>query len=292
MGHRSVSWKAVLVSACLFHAAPAIWAQTGCEIPFRCEGHLVVVEATIGATNRLKFIIDTGTTSSVIDRKVVKALGLKRISLESQIAALGQLASADQFHIPMLRIGSVGAPLHCPQADLAFLGVDGIIGLDLLREQKRWRNCETNEAINGYFLTIDFKSRRLQFGVRQQLEHTIPLETSDPEIIVVAMIQGHPLRLAVDTGSHTLILYRESQMRWLVPKSMFPGASFNQLGRTGGGKQVILPDMMLGNERWTNPSGILLDLRNQSIDGLLSVKQLGMKIVHFDFERRLMSWNR
>jgi hypothetical protein len=38
--------------------------------------------------------------------------------------------------------------------------------------------------------------------------------------------------------------------------------------------------------------GILLDLKDQPKDGLLSVKQLGLKILHLDFERDLMSWKR
>ena len=50
--------------------------------------------------------------------------------------------------------------------------------------------------------------------------------------------------------------------------------------------------MELGNSRWTNPSGILMDLSIEAKDGLLSVRQLGLKIVHFDFERNVMSWKR
>ncbi len=73
---------------------------------------------------------------------------------------------------------------------------------------------------------------------------------------------------------------------------MFPGVTYQVLGRMGKGKQVILPDMELGKSRWTNPSGILLDLPNQAMDGLLSLRQLRMQIVHFDFERNLMSWTK
>ena len=78
----------------------------------------------------------------------------------------------------------------------------------------------------------------------------------------------------------------------IEPRVMLQSARFYRVGGTGGGKQVILPDMELGNSRWTNPSGILMDLPNQATDGLLSVKQLGLKIVHFDFERNLMSWKK
>ncbi len=55
---------------------------------------------------------------------------------------------------------------------------------------------------------------------------------------------------------------------------------------------AVLPHVILGDSRWTNPSGIILDLPNHPNDGLLSVKQLGMKIIHIDFERNLKSWNK
>ena len=145
-------------------------------------------------------MIDTAATGSVVDKKVIKALGLKPLPGESQIVALGRVTKANRFRIPMVRIGPVCATLYCPEADLAGLGVDGIIGLDLLRQQTWLPGCETNEVIKSGSFTIDFETRRLRFGLPQQLEHTVPLEASNPEIIVVAMIQGRPLRLAVDTG--------------------------------------------------------------------------------------------
>ncbi len=43
-------------------------------------------------------------------------------------------------------------------------------------------------------------------------------------------------------------------MGWLETKIMFPGATYQVLGRMSSGKQVILPDMELGNSRWTNPN--------------------------------------
>ena len=239
-------------------------------------------------------MIDTATTHTVVDRKVIKALGLEQMSGDSQIAALGQVSKTRQFHLPKLQIGPVYTilQLHCSEADLSGLGVDGIIGADLLGRQTWLASCDTNEVIKSGSFTINFKTRRLYFGVRQQLEHTVQLEASSPQIIVVAMMQGHPLRLAVDTGSHTIVLYKGSRMGWLEPKGMLQGARFYQLGGMGGGKHVVLPDMELGNSRWTNPSGILVDLPNQAKDGLLSLWQLGLQIVHFDFEQNLMSWKK
>jgi len=292
MKNRSISYAALLVPAFLSYAALGFAGQTACEIPFRFQGHLIVVEVSIGRTSELKFMIDTAATGSVVDKKVIKALGLKPLPGESQIVASGRVTKANRFGVPMLRIGPVFATLPCHEADLGGLGIDGIIGLDLLRQQIPLARCETNEVIKSRSFTIDFKTRRLGFGLQQQLEHTVPLESRNPQMIVVAMIQGRPLRLAVDTGTHTIVLFKESQLGWLRPMAMLQSERFYRLGGTSRGKQVVLPPLELENSRWTDLSGILVELKDQPKDGLLSVKQLGLKMLHFDFERNLMSWKK
>jgi predicted aspartyl protease len=294
MKNRSISYVATLVPAMLFHAVPALSCQAGCQIPFRSDGHLIVVEASIGNKDGVRFLIDTATTHTVVDRKVIKALGLEQMSGDSQTVALGQVSKARQFHLPKLRIGPVYTilQLHCSEADLSGLGVDGIIGADLLGQQTWLASCDTNEVIKSGSFTIDFETRRLYFGLQQQLEHTVPLEASNPEIIVVTMIQGHPLRLAVDTGVHTIFLYKESQMGWLESMVTHQRAWLYMAGGMSAGKLVLLPCVELGNSRWRDLNAILMELPSQAKDGLLSVWQLGLKIVHFDFKQNLMSWKK
>ena len=251
-----------------------------------------MVEASIGSMSGLRFMIDTAATGSVVDRKVVKALGLEPLPGESRIVAPGRITMANRFDVPMMRIGPVFTTLPCHEADLGGLGVDGIIGLDILRQQTRLASCDTNEVIQNRSFTVDFKTRRLHFGLQQQLEHTAPLESPNPQIIVVAMMQGRPLRLAVDTGTYMIVLYKESQMGWLKIKSTLPNETIYRLGGMTKEQRVVLPPIELENSRWTDLGGILLDLKDQPKDGLLSVKQLGLKILHLDFERNLMSWKR
>ena len=47
---------------------------------------------------------------------------------------------------------------------------------------------------------------------------------------------------------------------------------------------------MLGTTRCNNMSAIVSETRNLPVDGLLSVVQLGPKIIHLDFDRNLMTW--
>ena len=51
----------------------------GREVPFhRLEGYLIQVEGQIGGQDRLKFILDTGASMSMVDTKIADVLGLKR----------------------------------------------------------------------------------------------------------------------------------------------------------------------------------------------------------------------
>jgi hypothetical protein len=292
MKNRSIAFGAVMVSALLSHPSLGFAGKEGCEIPFRWHGHMIVAEASIGGMSGLKLMIDTAATGSVIDKKVVKALALVPLPGVAQIQASGQLTKSHRYRIPMLRIGPVYAAMDCHEADLGALAVDGIIGLDLLRQPGRLVDCKTNEYVKGSSFTIDFKTRRLHFGLHQQLEHSLPVEPWNPEVIVLTVIEGHPVRLAVDTGADTLVLYKGSKMTWLESMATLQCAKFSLLGGMNRGRQALLRNVELENSRWSSLSGILIDQPNQAKDGLLSVTQLRLKILHFDFDGNLMSWRK
>jgi predicted aspartyl protease len=292
MGDRSILCMTMVGSALLFHAAAGFAAQTEWEIPFRLEGHLIVVEASVGNASGLRFMIDTAATCTYVDKKVIKALGLKQEPGEYRFLAYGQLTKANRFRIPMLRIGPVFATLDCLEANLAGRGVDGILGLDLLRQQAPLASYQTKMVIKKRSLTIDFKARKLSFGLEQQLEHTVPLEAPNAQIIVAPIIDGHPLRLAVDTGVNVTILFKESQTRGLEPMMAQEGTGFSHSDSISRRKDVLLPGIRLGDSRWSDLAAIVVNLPDEPTDGVLSVYQLGLKILHFDFDSNLMSWNK
>jgi hypothetical protein len=53
--------------------------------------------------------------------------------------------------------------------------------------------------------------------------------------------------------------------------------------------EVLLRSFLLGTSRCNDMSAIVSEARNQPVDGHRSVIQLGPKIIHFDFERNLMT---
>ena len=292
MTNPSILRRALLVPTLLLNTTAAFADPTGWEIPFKLKGHSIVVEASAGKKSGLKIIIDTGSTCSVLDKSAIKALGLRQEPGEFLIMAFGQLTKAKRFYLPDLRIGPVFTTLHCLESDLSHLGVDGIIGLDLLLGKADLANCETHEIIKDKNFTIDFESRKLRFGGPQQLNHSVPMEVEYSQIVVLARIQGRPYRLSVDTGASMMILFKGSQLGSLEPTLAFQRANSSSLGGNSQGREVLLPIFELGTSRWHNLSGVVLNASDQPLDGVMAVVPLNIKVLHFDFMRKLLSWNK
>lgn len=112
----------------------------------------------------LTFQIDTGSTSSVITRKLSRRLGLKAGSEEYRLNAFGEIDRARKVELTGLRLGQISTCLRCFEADLSAFAVDGIIGLDVLRHMRDVLDIRAGEAPARKTLTIDFAKRKLQFG--------------------------------------------------------------------------------------------------------------------------------
>ena len=192
-----------------------------------------------------------------------------------------------------LRLGTISASLYCLEARLCEFGVNGIIGLDVLRHQTCLKNSKIGEVLNDNKLTIDFTSRTIRFGRSEHLEYSVPMENDPRQIIVAANILGHPLHLAVDTGAGLTTLFSGPHSIWI--DRLLPFVQFRELPTLDGdcrAREVLLPYIELGDCSWGWVAGLVIDTRMQPTDGLLSVHTLRLKILHFDFDNHIMSWNR
>jgi len=145
-----------LVSASSLNAADVTTVSTTTTAPFELGfDFLVIVQGRIGEIDGLKFIVDTGSSDTVIDENVARRLRLPRRP--------GKVTSFDR-DIPVSRteIGELRAgPIRAARANVIVAklkdytefaqGVDGIIGLDLLSR--------------GNKLSIDYERRVVSFDV-------------------------------------------------------------------------------------------------------------------------------
>jgi len=276
------------ILCCNFKAISA--SQSCWDVPFRISAGWILVKARIGGLDGLTFQIDTGSTCSLIDRKIVRKLGLTPEPGEYRLNAYGQIGNAKKVELSALQMGRISTRLRCFEADLSMWSVDGLIGLDVLRHMNQIVNIDTGEAPARKTLTLDFGPRCLRFGESVKLDHAVPLEADPTQIVVAAEIQGHSLRLALDTGSRISVLYAGAQRDWIHGLPIIGYWEGSRLLGRYQQKEVRIQNFILGTTRCDDMSALVSDAQNHPIDGLLSVVQLGPKILHLDFDCNLMSW--
>jgi len=163
--------------------------------PYR--GYVIVVRGEIDGVRNLNFIVDTGAVPSVVDKKLASKLHL--VSEAGQLSMFTERMESRRAVARNIRLGPVQATeLPVVIQDLSFaenaLGtrIDGMIGLDLLRE--------------GPF-TIDYDSKKINFGPIDPKFVTISYRPDLPYAMVDLDIQGSRIGLLVDTGANDLVLF-------------------------------------------------------------------------------------
>jgi predicted aspartyl protease len=234
----------------------------------------VIVRGSIGGLGGLRFLIDTGSIPSMVDRRIAKKLGLE--VRQSRIVSFGDQGRMLSAVLPTIRFGPMHSDaLNAGVGDLSFLhGVDAIIGLDVL-----WRNS----------FRIDYAARELRFGAVTAQEPGVSLEVTPPFLTVQLAIEGRPVRLLVDTGSRRLVLF-ERRVGDRLPHLRVHGEQVTyHITGTARLRRTYLPHLDIGGSSIENIEALLSDAPVDGyppeIDGVLGVRTLASKYAVFDFER-------
>jgi len=240
---------------------------------------LVVVNGQVGDLDGLKFILDTGATYTLIDRKVADRLKLRR--RPGRVTNFDRDVPVDWAEIPNLRVGPIQT--GAIPVMVAKLGeyskfaenVDGIIGLDLLGRSKK--------------LFIDYEKQTVSW----ELASDGTGGRSSPTYFVIPfVVQGFPMHLIVDTGFQGILLYKD-RLRKGLPALRTEGEAIEAgMGRLQT-TQVKLPGVRLVGPE-TVATVFLTDGPDTGdlpgVDGYLGIASLKAKRVEFDFAARLLRW--
>jgi predicted aspartyl protease len=256
------------------------------ELPIQLyRDYVVVVEGAIGNLEQLAFIVDTGAYPSVIDQKIAIALGLKES--DGEVEMVNRSVQTKLATLPLVAVGPVrveNVPVRVQ--DLSSIEktmarrIDAVVGLDVL-------------GTNSF--SIDYRTKRLRFGPVRRTRSAVSFETGKPFVIVEALLDDHPVRLMVDTGTSALVLFQSHLKR---PISQFAGRSVTAADVGGGDyrlQPVLIPETRLGREELGSLTGfVVADQRDHArdFDGLLSVRGLHLKEIGFDFENHEISWRK
>jgi predicted aspartyl protease len=268
------------VSISCLHAQEFGKPPVNATMPFELVGgFLVVVNAQIGNLNGLRFILDTGATHSLIDRKVADRLRLRRRS--GEVISFDRHIDVEWAEIPELRVGPLrGEALRIMVVKLAEYSefaehADGIIGLDLLSKSRKF--------------SIDYDARIVSFRLA---DDGTPDHSPSACFVVPVVVQGVRVQLVVDTGLQGIVLY-ENRLRKRLPKMRIEGESSKAaMGRLRA-TQVGLPGVQIAGAQVAT-TVLLMDGPDEDslpgVDGYLGLMALQAKRVEFDFDAGILRW--
>jgi predicted aspartyl protease len=242
--------------------------------------HAVVVEGSIAGLDGLRFIVDTGAYPSVIHARLARRLRLP--TRPDELRLVTSKVDVESAVVPELRLGPARVKdLEVLVHDLSAIEyqmgsrIDAIVGMDVL-------------TLSSF--RIDYERRLLSFHP-DATPHAVSMDLQHGFIGVSVEVLGQVLYLMVDTGSKDLVLF-ENRIRDRLPRLPVVGRK-TVLGL--GGDQVLrkldLPYVGIGTQRIGPVRAYATRAVDGSIvgfDGLLGVRGLGVNLLVFDFQRRLV----
>ena len=229
-------------------------------------------------------MLDTGTTYTIIDRKLAKRLGLSQ--RPSQVINLDRAVRVQRTELSDLQLG----PIHLHNfavivADLGYFAsyathVDAVIGLDMLRRNN---------------FTVDYAARRVYFGTPAKSAFGVTMTANPVCLTVPVEIGGRSFRLLVDTGVKELVLY-EARTRSRIPALRINGEAYGlSLEGRVASKMASLPATKLGTAEIERTAFLVNGPDKNTlpgVDGYLGTAALNAHRVTFDFSARQLRWEK
>jgi len=255
------------------------------EIPFKLfGGFLIVFEGRIGNREKLKFALDTGVTHSVIDQKLSDRIPVPRRRL-GQVLIFDKTISAEWIEVPDIEFGPIRVTnFSMMTGDLRYFQsyathVDAVIGLDLLRLSS---------------FSIDYDAHKVRFGP-VITDSGVPMDVDGFCITVQLMMGESRVRLLVDTGAQTLVLYEDRVAGRLPQLKMERETSGVSMGGRVQSKRGFIPNVRIGNAPLDGiiflvkapPAGQL-----PGVDGYFGTAALKARRIDFNFDVKTLSWKR
>ncbi len=225
----------------------------------------VIVPVKVGALHDLHFLIDTGSTRSVVSEAVARRLALRPTARTELVTTAGT---------------SMAVVVALPSTCLATQCVDDVLAIVTPEKALEFGSGQLDGILGGDVLsrdfTIDYNRRRFEWGGgtdARRRDDRLPLSVEDGRGIVTApQAEGRSLRLVADSGADAFLLFDSEFVRSLSTASRLNRSTLQTLGGTRRAEPVVIPALRVGGVTWKDeiaaivprPAGYPL-----TIDGLM-----------------------
>jgi predicted aspartyl protease len=247
--------------------------------------YLIVVQGSAGPVKGLNFLLDTGASPTILDRRLARSLHLSE--RPGLLAGVNGTVAAGQAIVSSLQLGPMRRDnLPVVVEDLSFfckalpVQIDAVIGLDVIGQSP---------------FEIDYGAREIRFGPTPSLKNALPLQMKRGLPLVDVQLDQSSAKLVLDTGASSLILF--------APRT--PGAAspvrinaVQQSSKTMGefaGKTVRLHSLRLGQAEFRREPAVLVPNRPETtddFDGLVSPALLGITKIAIDLDQGVFAFSR
>jgi predicted aspartyl protease len=247
------------------------------------EGKLIVVPGTVNGTRRVKVLMDTGATRSIISPRLAKSLRLQTIRTHVEVVAGDRKLRSSLVVLESIELGPIRRPLSCLVGDLPVASVDLLIGRDVLGRAA---------------FTVDFERRSLVWGPGEPLEFSVPFDPSRKEIIVPLKVGTRDISVLLDSGADQLYLFENRVSSWLPIEPHEWHRRVRHLSSERRGSGVRLSRVTLGNETFARMGAVVVESARSDEafttdwQGLMGMACLDAKRVQIDYSIGLFSWER
>jgi hypothetical protein len=250
------------------------------------DGYLIVADGSVNGLPGLRFLLDTGTSVTAIDRRVAKRLGL--VGQPTTVLNVDKMVPVEWGSLSEISFGQERATdVPILIEDLRYLHagkvqVDGIIGLDLLGRRS--------------FL-VDYAASRVLFGVTEASGmRSAPLRTDGMTLTVQVELNGRQAWMVADTGVRRTILYeRGLETASETTYRVLGSVTTHSMGGSVENRMASISELRVGGQ-YLNTEALFVKPpttgKLADVAGYLGPAELHAKQVLFDFESNQLRWKK
>jgi predicted aspartyl protease len=217
-------WHFLLLLLCLTKCSTAIAGDPSTDFDIHYKvfyGSLILVPMMVNGFGPYDFVLDTGTSATIIDSKLAAQLSLPLLGRTTQFAVQGS-AQAPIARVNDLELGSAEV-LNLAVFVESIAGVDhfggnirGVLGEDFLGRfdfllDNRHHQVHLEEGVVAHSLVDDLEGERIPF--LDPTSNRLLLSAKAPEV------GPNELTFALDSGASTIVLFSNAHTRaWLLPR--------------------------------------------------------------------------